>query len=101
MYGKKLKQIRKHLDLTQDKMAELFNISARTYTSYERNENKPPYSMLVDLCKSQNVNLNWFIADIGEMFNSANESSTSGHHLNYDALEEKMEELLRKHNLID
>lgn len=67
MFGKKLKQIRKHLSLTQDNMAELIGISFRTYASYERDENKPPYSMLVYLCSKHNINLNWLIADIGDM----------------------------------
>ena len=68
MYGEKLKKIRKHLSVTQDSMSELLNISSRSYASYERNENNPPYSMLVELCKNYNINLNWFNADIGEMF---------------------------------
>lgn len=69
MYGEKLKKIRKFLSTTQDGMAELLGVSARSYTSYERNENNPPYSMLVSLCKKYNINLNWFIADVGEMIN--------------------------------
>lgn len=68
MYGKKLKEIRTRWMLTQDKMASLLNVSARTYTSYEREENNPPYSMLVNLCKEHDINLNWFIANVGEMF---------------------------------
>lgn len=71
MFGKKLKEIRKQLSKTQEGMAELLNISTRTYTSYEREENNPPYSMLVQLCTKYNVNLNWLIADIGEMFNAS------------------------------
>ena len=67
MYGKKLKEIRKHLLATQEKMAELMNVSTRTYVSYERDENNPPYSMLVHLCIRYNINLNWFIANVGEM----------------------------------
>ena len=70
MYGNKLKQIRKHLSVTQDNMAKLMNISPRTYVSYERDENNPPYSMLVLLCNKYNVNLNWFIADNGSPFNA-------------------------------
>jgi len=68
MYGKKLKEIRKHLSQTQEGMAELLKISARTYSSYERDENNPSYSMLVTLCQEFNVNLNWLIADYGKMF---------------------------------
>ena len=70
MYGKNLKIIRKKLMVTQEKMAELMNIPFRTYVSYERDENNPPYSMLELLCKEHNVNLNWFIAGIGEPFNT-------------------------------
>lgn len=68
MIGEKLKKIRKVLNITQDKMAELLGISARTYSAYERNENKPPYNMLILLFEKHNINLNWFIADKGEMF---------------------------------
>jgi len=68
MFGTKLKTIRKHFSVTQDEMAGLLNISARTYASYEREENNPPYSMLVLLCSKHKINLNWFIADEGEMF---------------------------------
>jgi transcriptional regulator with XRE-family HTH domain len=67
MYGKKLKKIRNSLSLTQEKMAELLNVGLRTYVSYERDENKPPYSMLVTLCTQHKINLNWFIADVGDM----------------------------------
>ena len=70
MYGKKLKEIRKQLSSTQEGMAKLMELSLRTYVSYEREENNPPYSMLVRLCKKYNVNLNWFIADVGEPFNA-------------------------------
>ena len=69
MYGKKLKHIRQYLSLTQNEMANILSISNRTYASYEREENNPPYSMLVLLCTKYNINLNWFIADIGEMLN--------------------------------
>lgn len=75
MIGEKLKKIRKALNVTQDKMAELLGISARTYSAYERNENKPPYSMLVLLQEKHNINLNWFIADMGEMFISECENT--------------------------
>ena len=70
MYGKKLKAIRKYLNLTQENMAKELNLACRTYTAYEREENQPPYTMLVDLCKNKNINLNWFIADVGNMLNA-------------------------------
>lgn len=69
MYGNKLKEIRKYLSATQQEMADILGISYRTYSSYERNENNPPYSMLIFLCKNYKVNLNWFIANEGKMLN--------------------------------
>ncbi len=70
MFGEKLKTLRQRLMYTQSAMADNLNISARTYASYEREENNPPYSMLLVLCEKYDVNLNWFIADKGEMFNA-------------------------------
>ena len=69
MYGKRLKEIRKKLNYTQEQMAQYLDVPYRTYTSYERDENRPSYSMLDNLCQKENVNLNWFISGIGDMFN--------------------------------
>ena len=68
-YGNKLKQIRKELSLTQEEFAQKLQMSYRTYTAYERNENKPPLNMLDMLNINFNVNLNWFISNKGAMFN--------------------------------
>lgn len=70
MFGKRLKDIRKSLKYTQEEMAVRLDIPCRTYASYERDENKPSYFMLDNLCKKENVNLNWFIAGEGNMFNA-------------------------------
>ena len=86
MYGEKLKKIREYLSVTQNNMAELLQVSNRSYTSYERNENNPPYSILIMLCKKYNINLNWFIADIGEMFN--------GKELKYKNCQEQMKQIV-------
>lgn len=94
MYGKKLKEIRNTLSATQEKMAELMNMSKRTYISYERDENNPPYSMLVQLCIKYKVNLNWFIADTGEMFNERQASDTK------DGFEQNVVEVLKKYGLL-
>ena len=83
MYGNKLKEIRKHFSATQEEMAFLMNISYRAYTSYERSENNPPYPFLAVLCKKYKVNLNWFIADEGRMFNAKSEDS-------YDAVKNRL-----------
>ncbi len=75
MYGSKLKKIRKNLSVTQDEMANLLKIAVRTYAAYEREENNPPYSMLINLCSKFHLNLNWFFTDLGEMFNNECENT--------------------------
>lgn len=94
MYGKKLKEIREYLSVTQEKMAEFMLLSKRTYISYERDENNPPYSMLVHLCQNYKINLNWFIADVGKMFNEQQPSVSN------DELEQKVVEVMKKYGVI-
>ena len=94
MFGKRLKEIRKSLRYTQDEMASRLEIPYRTYTSYERDENKPSYSMLDSLCKNENVNLNWFISGEGNMFNAPQFEQVQ------DELAQKVRSILREEGLI-
>ena len=96
MYGEKLKIIRKKLPATQEEMAKLLDVSYRTYTSYERDENNPPYSMLVILCKKYKINLNWFVADEGDMFNELSSKIVQIE----DEFKLKVETILRNNGLI-
>lgn len=66
-YGQKLKEIRKYLRFSQEEMAKKLCLAPRAYAAYERNENKPPLSMLDMLHLNFNVNLNWFISERGFM----------------------------------
>ena len=70
MFGERLKKIRKHFNFTQEQMACELDFPVRTYASYEREENNPPYSMLLLLLEKYDVNLNWFISGNGKMFNA-------------------------------
>lgn len=94
MYGKKLKQIRKELKLTQAEMAASIDVSYRNYAAYERDENRPTLFMLETLSKIHNVNLNWFIADIGNLFNTPPIEQVE------DQLTLKVESILRSKGII-
>lgn len=94
MFGNRLKEIRKSLRYTQEEMATHLEIPYRTYTSYERGENKPSYSMLNDLCKKENVNLNWFVTGEGNMFNTPQFEQVQ------DELALKVRSILREEGLI-
>ena len=68
MYGQKLNQIRKNLNLSQEEMALKTDTSYRAYTSYERGDRKPSFEFLEKLALNFEVNLNWLIANLGDPF---------------------------------
>ncbi len=72
MYGKKLQEIRKKLNLSQEEFATQTNITYRAYTSYERGDRKPSFEFLEKLVIKFHVNLNWLIANTGEPFGEVN-----------------------------
>ena len=74
-YCRKLKEIRQSLSMTQEQLAGKLGLTYRAYTSYERNENKPPLTMLDMLLLNFDVNLNWFVSGRGEMFNTSENSA--------------------------
>lgn len=55
--GKFLKELRKEKGLTQEKMAEEFNVSRRTITRWETGSNLPDISILVDISDYYDVDL--------------------------------------------
>ncbi len=70
MYDKKLQKIRRTLKLSQEEISSQIGISYRAYTSYERGDRKPSLDFLGKLVEKFGINLNWLIANKGEMFNS-------------------------------
>ncbi len=64
----KIQKIRKKLKLSQEEISTQVGISYRAYTSYERGDRKPSFDFLESLVNKFNVNLNWLIANNGEMF---------------------------------
>ena len=69
MYQERIKKIRSELQLSVAKMADEMNIPARTFVSYESDGRTPSLEFLAQLCKTFNINANWFITGKGEMFN--------------------------------
>ena len=72
MYSSNLKKIRKHLRYSIEKFADIVGIPPRTIGSYERNERTCSLELLSQLCKKLNVNANWFVSGIGDMFLTQN-----------------------------
>ena len=92
--GQKLKSVRNHYRLNMTEFAEKLAINPRAYSSYEYDERKPPIELLFNLFTVYDVNLNWLIADDGDMFILPEFEKVE------DKLTQKVEDILRKNGLI-
>ncbi|MBO7211133.1 MAG: helix-turn-helix transcriptional regulator [Methanobrevibacter sp.] len=92
--GQKLKAIRTHYKLSIAEFAEKLGVNSRSYSSYEYDERKPPFELLFNLFTVCNVNLNWLIADDGDMFVIPEFEKSE------EYLTQKVEEILKKNGLI-
>ncbi len=68
MYEERIKEIRQKTNLSVAKMAYQIGIPARTITGYERGERTPSIEFLTQLSTILNVNPQWFLFGIGEIF---------------------------------
>lgn len=91
----KLQQIRKELKLSQEEISSQIGISYRAYTSYERGDRKPSLEFLEKIATKYFVNLNWLIANQGEMFIQNKPSATDSE------LEQKVVEVMKKYGVIE
>ena len=94
MYQERIKQIRLKLGLSVAKLAEKISIPARTITGYERGERTPSIEFLSQCCTVLNLNANWFISGIGNMFNPPQFEQVQ------DELAQKVRTILREEGLI-
>lgn len=96
MEQNRLQKIRKKLKLSQEEIAIETGITYRAYTSYERGDRKPSFEFLIKLIEKYNVNLNWLIAGIGEMFLDEQEFATQYENVKNDILDEVKKMLKEK-----
>lgn len=47
--GKRLKELRKELGLTQKEVAEKLNLNSVTYLHYEKSQREPPLAVLAEM----------------------------------------------------
>ncbi len=92
MYAQNLKKIRTALGLSVAKLAEKIKIPASTLTGYERNERTPSNQLYTQLYKELNINLNWFVSGIGNMFNESAEQNEQLENLVERIVDKKMKE---------
>ena len=67
-FAQRLKQIRKELDIKQEELARACNVKLTAISKYENEIVKPSFDMLSKIGFAYNINLNWLINEIGNMF---------------------------------
>jgi len=72
---KRLKELRKILNLTQQEFADKLGIKRNTIANYESGRNEPIGSVFSLICKEFNVNENWLRNGNGPMFIEPSEFS--------------------------
>lgn len=66
--GERIKKIRQNLNLSQEDFGKLFEIQKQMVSSLENNKIKLNNEKLEKLLLTYNVNINWLLAEIGDMF---------------------------------
>lgn len=66
--GSRIKKIRNALNLSQDEFGNIFNIKRQFVSSLEKDKVTLNNDKLVKLLIKYNVNINYVLAGIGEMF---------------------------------
>ena len=64
----RLKQLRKHLGMTQQEFADKISIQRSTYSKYEVGQNEPTSAVIALICDRCHVNEEWLRTGAGEMF---------------------------------
>lgn len=64
----RIKQLRKELDLTQQRFADRIGIKRNTIATYESGRNEPIDAVVSLICKEFNVNEDWLRYGTGSMF---------------------------------
>ncbi len=92
--AERLKELRIEKRITQAEIAEQLGVKRQTIANIECGKNNPTIELIENLIKTLNVNANWLIAGVGTPFNPPKFEAVQ------DELELKVEQLLKKHNLI-
>lgn len=61
MIGKRLLELRKDADLTQDDLAAILKINKHSISSYERNKSEPPDAIKIAIAQYFNVSVDYLL----------------------------------------
>lgn len=92
--NERLKKIRAKKHLTQSALGEIVGVSKQAIANIESCHSNPSINFIGKLIENLNVNSNWFITGKGNMFNSPKFEDVE------DEFTQKVEAILRKHNIV-
>lgn len=94
--GERLKNIRRKLGLSQAELGEKLGFSKQYLSNIEADRNLMNNDKLVKLLVDFNVNINYLLASVGEMFNTP----TSNEDFRNSEMISLIDEALKRHGLI-
>ena len=70
---KRIKELRKALNLTQNELGSRIGMTPNTITNYETGRRVPSNQVVFSICREFNVNEDWLRTGNGDMFNPISE----------------------------
>lgn len=70
--GEKLKKARINKNFTQEYLAEVLNVSQKTYSNFENDKSKPAFAQVEDIAKHLDVSVLDFLSGDSVTINSTN-----------------------------
>lgn len=93
--GQRFKRIRMNLNLAQDDFGNKIGLSKSAISAVENDKSFVSIEIQRTLFMDYNINLNWLVCGVGEMFNAPKFEQVE------DELTQKVEEILRKKGIIE
>lgn len=91
--SEKFKDLRNEKRLTQQALADILCVKKQNVSNIESGHQNPTVELMKKLFDSLNINLNWLIADHGDMFNHTPNEALK------EELRQEFEELLKAKGL--
>ncbi|MDR6922242.1 MULTISPECIES: helix-turn-helix domain-containing protein [Chryseobacterium] len=88
--GEKLKKARISKNLTQEYLAEVLNVSQKTYSNFENDKSKPAFSQVEDIAKVLEVSVLDFLSNDGLSFHYDNVHGGNNGFIYQNQLPEKL-----------
>lgn len=92
--GQRMRNIRKALGYTQEKLVSFFDIGRANYSRIEKGEVFPGVKVLYTLREKFNVSLDWLITNTGKMFTRDQERKECNDKIYFGQYTEEIRELL-------